>query len=79
MVDLNLVDLERAAINLMCNSDSSDDEDLEDKLAQLSLNKKTASNSIPTDLLVAARAARMSSSSESDLDSDDVSSEEESN
>ena len=80
-VDLNLVDLERAAIYLMCNSDS-DESDLEDQMANLCVslknNKKTKSNAMPTDLLVAAKAARMSSSSESELDSDDASSTEES-
>lgn len=80
-VSLNLVDLERAAINLMCNSDdSSEESDLEDQMAQLSLKKKSMASGIPTDLQVAAEAARMtlSSESESDLDSDDVSSSEES-
>ena len=78
-VTLNLVDLERAAINLMCNSDdSSDESDLEEQMAHLSLKKKSAPSAMPTDLQVAAEAARMSSPSESDLDSDDDSSAEES-
>lgn len=76
-VGLNLVDLERAATNLMCESDtSSDDSDIDDKLAKLSLNKKAITRGLPTDLQVAAEAARMSSSSDSELDSDDTSSEE---
>lgn len=78
-VNLNLVDLERAAINLMCNSDdSSEESDLEEQMARLTLKKKPVLSAIPTDLQVAAEAARMISSSESDLDSDDVSSSEES-
>ncbi len=78
-VDLNLIDLERAAINLMCNSDS-DESDLEDQMAQLSLKKKKTSSAMLTDLQVAAEAARMSSSSsDSEVDSDDASSTEESN
>lgn len=90
-LDLNLVDLERAAITLMCHSSSDEDEDdsdLEGRLARMSLDKKKpspASNALPMDLLVAAEAARESSSSdssssssesESELDSDDLSSEE---
>ncbi|KAK4020969.1 hypothetical protein OUZ56_002905 [Daphnia magna] len=78
-VNLNLVDLERAAINLMCNSDdSSEESDLEEQMARLTLKKKPVLSAIPTDLQVAAEAARMISSSESDFDSDDVSSSEES-
>ncbi len=78
-VTLNLVDLERAAVNLMCNSDdSSEESDLEEQMAHLSLKKKSASSAMPIDLQVAAEAARMNSSSESDLDSDDDSSSEES-
>jgi hypothetical protein len=87
-VTLNLIDLERAAVNLMCNSDDSSESDLEEQMAHLSLKKKdlkgkinknqSASSALPTDLQVAAEAARMSSSSESDLDSDDDSSAEES-
>lgn len=81
-VDLNLIDLEQAAVNLMCHSsDEEDDSDLEDQLARLSINK-TKKNSpqagaYPMDLLVAAEAAR-ASSSDSELDSDDLSSSEES-
>lgn len=75
-IDLNLVDLERAATNLMCDSDtSSDDSDVEEKLAKLSLNKKAETSRLPIDLQVAAEAARMSSS-DSELDSDDTSSGE---
>lgn len=76
-VTFNLVDLERAAVNLMCYSDdSSEESDLEEQMAHLSLKTKSASSAMPIDLQVAAEAARMSS--ESDLDSDDDSSSEES-
>lgn len=62
----------------MCNSDdSSDDSDLEDKMAKLTVTKNKSS--IPMDLQVAAKAANMdSSSSDSELDSDDDTSSEES-
>ena len=51
---------------------SDSDSDVETKLSKLSINKKE--NNMLTDLQVAAEAARMSS--ESELDSDDLSSED---
>ena len=83
-LDLNLDDLERAAANLMSyssdeSSSEEENEELEDRLARLAINKKQPSVGVsyPTDLLVAARAAAMDSSSSSsscELDSDDDSS-----
>ena len=73
---MNLVDLERAATNLICadefDSDSDGSDELQDTFTKLSLK---TTNDIGLDLLVAAEAARMSSS-DSELDSDDYDSEE---
>lgn len=64
----------------MCDTDSSDESDLEDRMAQMSLdkkkNEKSAFEAMPMDMRVAAEAAYMSSSSDSELDSDDLSSAE---
>ena len=71
-------------MNLMCHSSSDDDDDsdLEERLARMSIDKKnpapTSGGAYPLDLLVAAEAARVSSSSDSELDSDDLSSSEDS-
>ena len=73
-IDLMLPDLEQAGMNLMCESDS--DSDLEDHFSKLSIQQK--SSGLPMDLLVAAKAACPSSSSSSELDSDDLSEKEES-
>jgi len=74
--DLNLIDLERAAANLLCadelESDSDGSVDLEKDFSRLSLKNP----GIPMDMLVAAQAAGLSDSSDSDLDSDDLSPEE---
>ena len=77
-LDLRLTDLEEAAAKLLCDSDS--DSDLDEQFSKMAINKNrnavvAANGAIPADLLVAAEAARMSSS-ESELDSDDLSSEE---
>lgn len=73
---LNLVDLERAATNLLCadelESDSDSSDDLEKNFSKLSLKNP----GIPTDMLIAAQAAGLADSSNSDLDSDDLSSQE---
>lgn len=71
-----MTDLEEAAAKLMCESDS--DSDLDEQFSKMAINKSHATptnSAIPTDLLIAAEAARMT---ESDLDSDDFSSSEES-
>lgn len=64
----------------MCDTDSSDESDLEDRMGQMSLDNKKSQKpnhgTMPADMRVAAEAAYMSSSSGSELDSDDLSSAE---